>query len=155
MDYKKIKKSQTSLAGITFAIIIAIVIFTAAFYWIQTNATESGRPVDSMYNESFTNLQNEQNNLSDTITDLRNSASNITEADSIFSVAWNGLKGLVNIFTIPLQLVTIGWQSFEVITSPLAGIIPEWLLVLIRIGIIAIIIFVIIAILKGDNKVIN
>lgn len=156
MDYKKIKKSESSLGGIIFSLFIAIFIFTAGFYWIQSNATESGRQVDAMYNTSFTQLQQQQTNLSNTITELRNTASNITEPDNTFSVAWNGLKGLVTLFSIPLKLINIGDQAMDVMLTPIATLLPNWIITLIKICLVAFIILVIIAIFKGDGgKVIN
>lgn len=156
MDYKKIKKSESSLSGIIFSLFIAIFVFTAGFYWIQSNATESGRQVDAMYNTSFTQLQQQQTNLSNTITELRDSAEAITEPDNTFSVAWNGLKGLVTLFSIPLKLINIGDQAMDVMLTPIATLLPNWIITLIKIGLVAFIILVIIAIFKGDGgKVIN
>ena len=156
MDNKKIKKSESSLAGVIFSIFIAIFIFSAGFYWINSNATESGRQVDTMYNSSFNELQQQQNNLSSTVTELRNNAGNITEPDNTFSIAWNGLKGLVNIMRVTFQLINIGDQAMDVTLTPVATLVPAWIIILIKIGLIAFIILIIIAIFKGDSgKVIN
>lgn len=156
MDYKKIKKSESSLGGIIFSLFIAIFVFSAGFYWISSNATESGRQVDAMYNTSFTQLQVQQDNLSSSITELRDSAQALTEPGEGFSVAWNGLKGLVNVFRVPFQLISIGDQAMDVTLTPVATLVPEWVITLIKIALVAFIILVIIAIFKGDSgKVIN
>jgi hypothetical protein len=70
MDYKKIKKSESSLGGIVFSLIIAMLVFSFGFYWIQQNAEESGRTVDTMYNESFTNLAATQTDLNNKIEEI-------------------------------------------------------------------------------------
>lgn len=155
MVNEKIKKSESTLAGITFSILIAIAFFTAGFLWISQNSTESGKPVDAMYNTSYTQLQNQTTELSSTITELRNTADDLVEPDNTFAIAWNGLKGLLKLFQIPLQLINIGWQSYQLLITPLAGLIPVWLINLLAIGIIAFIIFIIVSIFKGDSNVIR
>jgi hypothetical protein len=155
MVTKKIKKSESTLAGLTFSILIAIVLFTGFFYWISANAVESGREVDEMYNTSFTGLQTELTNLSTTINQIRDAASDITEPKEGFLTAWNGLKGLLNIFRIPLNLIDIAWQSYQLMVTPLAGIIPRWLIDIVAIGLVAFIIYIIVSIFKGDNNVIR
>ena len=155
MVLKKIKKSESTLAGVTFSILIAIAIFTAMFLWVDLNATESGRTIDAMYNTSYVQLQNQSNQLSNTITELRDTADDLTEPDNTFAIAWNGLKGLLSLFKIPLQIVNIGWQSYLLLVTPLAGIIPMWLINLVAIGLIAFIIYIIVSIFKGDSNVIR
>jgi len=155
MVHQKIKKSQSSLGLVIFSIIFCMAIFYGGFKWIESNAEESGRPIDAIYNDSFTNLQTEQETLSSTIQGMRNGAANLTEADASFGSAWNGLKGLANIFKLPLNLVSVGWQTVQVTLSPLTSLFPSWAMPLIEIGIVAFIILIIIAIFKGDSKIIN
>ena len=156
MVNKKIKKSESTLAGITFGIIIAIGIFTAMFLWMQTNAEESGVVLnDPKYNDSYNRLVQNQDSLNNTIEELKNNANNIVEPDSAFGVAWNGLKGLVNVFKVPLQMLSIGYETLNIMTYPLTDVIPRWLLVILQIGLVAFIIFVIVSIFKGDNNVIR
>jgi hypothetical protein len=156
MVFEKVKKSESSIWGIVSSILIVIFIFSAGFYWISDNATESGRPIDAMYNTSFTQLQAQQNNLSSTMNDLRNNAEDLTEPDNSFSIAWNGLKGLVNVVRGMFQMVNLGSQTSDTMMTTVSSLIPTWLVGLITLGIIAFIILVIIAIFKGDSgKVIN
>jgi len=155
MVNQEIKKSETTLAGITFSILIAIVLFTGAFLWINDNAVESGRPIDAMYNTSYTQLQNQSAQLDRTIGDIRTNLDALKEPDNTFAVAWNGLKGLVNIFRVPLNLISIGWQTFQLMIAPLAGIIPMWIINIVALGILAFIIYVIASVFKGDSNVIR
>lgn len=156
MVNQKIKKSESTLAGITFSIIIGLGIFFGMFLWIQSNSTESGVSLnDPSYNESYVRLLDKQDALSDTVNDVTSGAKNLTEAGSDFGIAWNGLKGLVSIFKAPLQLIDIGKETFELMTAPLAGIIPQWILNLIVLGLVAFIVYVIVSIFKGDPNVIR
>ena len=155
MVHEKIKKSETTLAGVTFSIIIAVAFFTGFFLWINSNATESGKQVDAMYNTSYTQLQNEIGKINSTVNNLKSSAQTLTEPEPGFLTAWNGLKGLLGLFQAPLQLINIGWQSYQLMVTPLAGIIPAWLINLIAVGIIAFIVYIIVSIFKGDSNVIR
>jgi len=151
MVYQKIKKSETSMGSIIFSLLILMGIFFGGFYWISSNAIESGRTIDPVYNTSFVQLQQQETNLSNTITTIRNSATNVTEAGTDFGVALNGLKGLLSVFRAMFQVVDMGWQSTQLVLAPITNLMPIWLLTLIEIGIIAVIILIIIAIFKGDG----
>ena len=155
MVYEKIKKSETTLAGATFSIIIAIVFFTGFFLWIDSNSKESGKPVDAMYNSSYTQLQNQMGEINSTISNLKSAAQSLSEPEPGFLTAWNGLKGLLSLFQAPLQLVNVGWQSFQLMVAPLAGIIPIWLINIVAIGLMAYIIYIVVSIFKGDSNVIR
>jgi len=155
MVHQKIKKSQSSLGSVVFMIMLCMAIFYGGFLWIESNAEESGRQIDALYNDSFTSLQLEQANLSNTIQGMRNGASNLTEADASFGSAWNGLKGLANVFKLPLNLVSVGWQTVQLTLAPVTSLLPSWAAPLIEIGVVAFIILIIIAIFKGDSKIIN
>ncbi len=155
MVYQKIKKSQNSLGGIFLSLILVLGFFFLMYGWISSNATESGRVIDATYNDTFNRLAVQQGNLSDTVTGLRDSATQVTEAGTDFGVALNGLKGLLNVFKIPFNLISIGVESLHLLTNPLSGVIPQIVITLIELGIIVLIILIIIAIFKGDSKLIN
>jgi hypothetical protein len=155
MVYKKIKNSQSSLALVIFLIIFSMGIFYAGFYWIEANAEESGRVVDAMYNDSFTSLKAEEGSLNTTIQGIKDGITGVTEADSTFGAALNGLKGLLNVFKLPLNLVSIGWQVVQATLAPVTSLFPSWAASLIEIGVITFIVLIILAILKGDSKIIN
>lgn len=158
MVNQTIKKSESTLAGITFSILIAIGIFTAMFLWVGINSQEAGISLnDPVYNESYTDLVESQNNLSNTITSFRDAARALTEPKEGFGISWNGLQGLLGVFLIPLQLIDIGINILNVMTSPLAPLLGEqsWILPLLQIGIVAFLIFIIVSIFKGDSNVIR
>ena len=155
MVLEKIKKSESTLGGITFSILIAIFFFSVFFLWMQQNATESGRTIEGKYNTSYVGLQNELQDLSDSKDSLQSAAKNITEPTSVYGVAFGGLKGLLAVFQLFTGLIDTAWQSYQFMTSPLEGLVPRWIINLVMIGLVLGIIYIIISIFKGDSNIIR
>lgn len=157
MVNEKIKKSESTLGGLVYSIIIAICVFTGMFLWIQTNNTDSQHNLyqDTVYNDSYTRLSSKQTEMGNTVNDITSAARNVTEAGSAFGVALNGLKGLLAVISLPLKFLDTAKESFILITNPITSLIPDWLRIWIGIGIIAFIIFIIVSIMKGDNNIIR
>lgn len=150
-----IKKSESTLASITFGVLVAIIIFVAFFNFISLSADESGRTIDTKYNTSYTGLNNQIDSLSSTKDDLQSAAQNLTEPGPAYGVAWNGIKGLLSLFQLFIGMINVVDQSFQFLTSPLEGIVPDWILTIVAIGLILFVLYVLISIFKGDSNVIR
>lgn len=157
MDYKKIniKKSQSSFFGIVITFLLVIGIFTALFLWMNLNATEQGVTIDSKYNTTYGAYQNATDSIESNIDDINSAAKNVKEADSTWQVAWNGLKGLASVLKLPLSAIDSGQTIYDSSLTQADGILPNWAIVLFRIAIIALIVLIVVAVMKGDSKVIN
>ena len=149
------KKAEATLGAITSIIFISLFFIIGFFLWMQANSTESGRYLEPEYNETYNNLLASQNNLSNTMGSLRAGVQNLTEAGEDYGSAWNGLKGLVQVWKIPLNILSIGEQGIQFLVSPLGGLIPPFVVNIIMVVIITFIILVIASIFKGDPNVIR
>lgn len=145
-----IRKNAT-LTGIIFSIILAFAIFTGCYLWINYNTTNSGITLDSKYNDSYTEILVQQNTLENTTTEIRDSFDKVIEPSGIFSVAFNGLKGLLSVIKLPVQFVGIAVATYLNIGTLVA--LPDWVNFLIILSITTIIILVILALLKGEQKI--
>ena len=145
-----IRKNAT-LTGIVFSIILAFAIFTGSYLWISYNATDSGVVLDSKYSDSYNEILVQQNKLNNTIGDIRDSFEAVTEPTSIYSVAFNGLKGLLSVVKLPIQFVGIAVSTYLNIGTLVE--LPSWVKVLIILSITTIIILVILALIKGEAKI--
>ena len=155
MDAKKINsriKKPATLTGVVFGLIFVIGIFTGMFLWLSHNTSNSGVNLDSKYTEAFNQLNGStQAKLSNNINDIKDSFNNIKEADSTWQVAWNSLLGLSSTLKLPINFMA---TALEAMNISMVGIdyVPEWFKVLAGIGITALILFIVIAILKGEAK---
>lgn len=156
MDNKKIsiKKSEATLFGVVLTILLVVGVFTGLFLYINYNAQQSGQAIDGTYNTTYSRLSDASGEVEDNIDEISTAAKGITEADSTWQVAWNGLRGLGSLLKLPISFVDSGQETLDAITIGTA-IIPSWAVTLIRIGIIGLIVFIVISILKGDNNIIR
>lgn len=153
MDFKKIKKSETTITGIVISVIITMGIFFGLFLYFQEQAENEGYTIDGKYNTTYNNLTTIQGDLSDNINKIQDNFNNIKEADSTYQVALNGLKGLGNIMLLPINFVSNAIETFIVIITPL-DVIPEWAKTLINMALIITILLAIISGLAGGvNKI--
>jgi di/tricarboxylate transporter len=158
MAIKKIgiKKSETTLAGVVYSLLIVIGFFSVVWLWLEANSQGVAVPItDTVYNESYTDLQGQQTDLDRVINNFRDSVKALTEPGENFGISWNGLKGLLGVFLVPIILVDMGVEVLNVVIAPIASFIPTWILTLLKIGVIAFIIFIIASIFKGDSNVIR
>ena len=152
---KKLKKSESTLASVVFSVLIVMGLFFGFYLWIDANGTDADLTMDNNYTSTYTQLQGRQTELSNSVDELKSTAKNVTEADSSFASAWNGLKGLILVAKIPFQFVDTAISTFDLMITPLVGILPAWAKPLIGIGLLAILIFIIWSIMKGDPNVIR
>jgi len=148
MVFKKVKKSIT-LTGTVFTLLIVMAVFFGMFFWYSSAVTQTGGTIDDKYLNSSSNLATSQTALQENVEDIKNSLSEVTEADSIYQATWNAFKGLGNTLKLPLSLVTTAIGSYNALSEPV-DIIPNWAKGLALIGIIAVVVFLVLALLKGE-----
>ena len=140
--------------GVVTMILIIMVAFFAGFAWIQGNASQAGLTIDSKYNDSYEGLEEAQDDLDTKVTEIQTNFGDIAEADDIWEVAWNGLKGLGNVLTLPIQFIDTSLAVWLAMVPGL-GFLPSWVATIIFIGITAFLVFLVLSILKGDPKLIE
>lgn len=150
-----IKKSST-LMSVVVTLILVIGFFTIMFLWFSNNASQADIDVNSDYYDSYTRINEQQSILNGTVTDIQTKLNSVTEANNVVQVAWNGmlLLGTTILATKDFTTVTIGTFSSLMDVGSSAGISPS-IFALATIGLIAFIVFLVIANLKGEPKMIN
>ena len=151
MVFKKIKKGALTLTGLVVTIILVIGMFSAGFLYLNNQVKLSGITVDSKYNDTYNRLETSQDNLDDNIHDIKTNVEGIKEAETTFQVAWNGLKGLGNTLKLPINFVSTAIDTASAMLIPL-DVVPPKYKSLMMMGLIAAIVFLILAILKGEPK---
>jgi hypothetical protein len=115
MEIKKLEtKKGVKIIDIFMVLLVGIFAFTGIFLFIQDNAEESGIEVDARYTDAFNNLSEEQEDIDELAKELRDSVQDIKEADNAAQVAWNGMKGILAIFKLPLEIWDTAKTSFEI-----------------------------------------
>lgn len=99
----KIKKG-VGILDFILIVVIGVLAFSVMFNWIVVNSNEAELNIDARYNDSFINLTENQLAMDTTTKQLRGSLNNITEAKGVVSTAFFGLRGMLAIFLLPLQI---------------------------------------------------
>jgi len=147
-----IKKSQGgTITGIVLSIIFVIGIFSGMYLYFNDQTTRGGVTLDSKYNDTYNKLDSAQATLDNNINNIQTNMEDIREADNTYQTAWNGLKGLGNVLTLPLSFTSSAVDTVGAMILPL-GFVPEKTRNLIIMGIIAVVILIILANLKGEPK---
>jgi predicted PurR-regulated permease PerM len=147
----KIKKSASTLTSLVIILLIVIGMFYVGFSYIKVQTDAAGTVIPTKYNDTFNRFETSQNDLSNNVDEIKANVGNITEATSVYAVAWNGLKGLGNTLELPVSFVSSAVDTSQAMFISL-DIIPPRIVALITIGIIAFVIFLVLSILKGDPK---
>lgn len=150
MVLEKVKKSDVTITGIVISLILVIGIFGLMFLYLQKQGEDNDMIVDSKYNDTYNRLSTSQGQLSGNIDGIQDNFGNVSEADNTFQVAWNGLKGLGNILTLPIRFLGNSVDIITAIFIPL-DVIPPIVLTLIKMGLIIVIMLVLLAALTGGN----
>lgn len=149
MVIKTIKKANT-LTGLTISILLGIGFFTGMYLFWSYNATESGLAIESKYNNTYSNLTYYQTPLENNIQDIRDAMNKLASADNTWQVAWNGFVGLGNILKLPISMISTALGVYSSLEGSL-DVIPSWVTGLVFIGITAVIVFLILSNLKGEQ----
>lgn len=146
-----INKGQITLTGLVVSMLIAIAIFSGMWLYMQQQATVNLVGLDSKYNDTYVRLINSSSSLDNNLKHIRDNIDGVKEADSVYSVAWNGLKGLGNVLKLPISFVSTSIETVSAILIPL-DVVPQMYKTLLTMAIIAIVIFLVLSILKGDQR---
>lgn len=151
MDIKKMNKKGSSMTGIVIAMLIVIGIFTGYYIFFVEQMDNNDATLDSKYNETYQLLLEEQEELDSNVKLVRTSVNDANEASNEFLAAIAGFKGLGAALLLLPKFVD---SSFNVATALFfsTDIVPIDFQNLLIVGIVAVITFVLIAILKGESK---
>ena len=149
MEDSMIKKGA-SLKDTFLIIILGIFCVGTVFFFVGANADESGVTVDAKYNDSYNQLQDQQDLLSDKMDDLRNLFTGVDEAQS-GSFGYFGLTGVVAIMKAPIQILNIAFTSLQLSYSFL-DFIPTSALIAITLTVTCLIIFAITNVLLNRTR---
>jgi len=153
MDIKKIKvkNSGVTLTGVVISLIIVMGIFFGMFNYMNKMGENSDVEIPSKYNSTYYKLQDEQTAIDEKNKDIRYKLNNISEADDTYQVAWNGLKGLGSTLLLPIAYIDYAVNVMDAIIDPV-DFVPSWVNSLVVMGVIILIVFLILAVLKGEQK---
>jgi len=151
MAYQKIKKSELTMTSMVITILLVMGMFFAGYLWIKYNSDQSGIVIDSKYDDTFTGLETQQTTLDKDVNTVKNAVKKISEADSTFQVAWNGLKGLGSSLILVIRFLDSAINTAMYMFGSL-DFIPKVYMTLAIIGIITVVVLLIVSILKGDPK---
>lgn len=149
------KKSAGTLWGVVIGLIIVMAMFYGMYNFIDDNATEANKTIDSVQELTYTNLTAAEARLQTTQNEIKAGVNNITEADASFGSAWNGLKGLIAVVKLPLNFIDISAAVTEGMIESSMGILPNWALNLIKLAIAMFILFIVWSIFKGDSNIVR
>jgi len=144
MVLKKIKQrnSEAGMGELVITVLLVIGIFIGAFLYIGDNVRTSGISIDSKYNATYTNLTDTQAGIESRTSEIKSNLQNITEADSTFQVAWNGLKGIGNTVSLTVYFVNSALGVWMATTFSI-DFIPTWVLGIVFTGILVTVVFII------------
>jgi hypothetical protein len=144
-----IKKNAT-LTEFILGMMLVIGVFVGLFLWYQSNMQSAGVNIDNKYNNTYTNLYSKINETDSVINEIVTASNNLREADSIYAVAINGIKGLMSVLLLPIKFISIAENSIVSFLTILE--IPSWVKAIILISIVTVIVLILVGIFKGEPK---
>lgn len=151
MDIKKLnKKGGGTVTGIVIGVLVVIAIFTAYFGFMTEQMGNNSADLDSQYNDTYTRLISIQNEMDEDVEKVKDSFDNMVEADEDFLAAWNGLKGLGSAMLLPINFLSPAVETMEVMADN-TKFIPSSMKTVILIGLVALLVFILLAALTGGN----
>lgn len=154
MEYKtiKTKKATSSMTQLVMFMLLVMGIFSTFYYYIQYVGNENDVSLNNNnFTQSFDQLSERQTELDTNVNSVKDNLNSISEADDVFQVAWNGLKGVGNTLKAMVSFVSVGVDTYTSLTQE-SSLIPNWIKSLLLIGIIALIVFLVLALLKGEPR---
>lgn len=114
MVFEKVRmKKGVGILEVMIVILISVFAIGAMMNFLIDNANEAGTVVDQRYNNSFNQLKAQEGNVSELTDNLKSAANNITEPDNALQVAFAGLKGAWQLVKLPITLVSIASETFN------------------------------------------
>jgi len=142
--------NKATLTGVTLAIILGLTLFLGMYTWFKWNADESGVSIDSKYSNIYSNLNTTESELESSLEEIKDVANELEEPESYLAVAFGGLRGLLALLILPFKIFNAAISSFFIITTGIE--IPSWAFVGLYLTIFTVILFVIIGLIKGEQK---
>jgi len=146
-----IRKSAFSLTALTMYLLISIAFFMGFFLYWNQNIADANLEMDSTYNKTYGNLSQAQETLENNVDDIKSNVEGIKEADNAVQATWNAIKGLGNTLKLPISFVDSTLDVYTGLNSGL-GYLPKWAITTFEIALVALVVFLLLAILKGDPK---
>lgn len=141
MEIKKLNlKKGASILDIFLVTMLFIFGFVAIMGWINSNAVESSIKIPNQYNDTLNSLNENQKGLDTNLADIRDNINDLKEADNIAQVAFNGIKGVLALFKLPLQIIDPLFEIINQIFVIFYGIDKRIIIAIIS-GLTAVIIF--------------
>jgi hypothetical protein len=151
MDIKKIRNS-IPLAEFFLIVVLIMFIFFGMFQWWGYNLTNSGQGMNSTYSNLNANLTESQGDLNNRVKNIRTDLSGTKEArEGVFVTAINGIRGLWNVFILPLQSIDLFDSLITTFTNAF-DFLPTWALTLFSLALIIGLVMIIFSIFAGASN---
>ncbi len=151
MAIEKMNKKGSTLTTLVVTMLMVIGIFSGYYLFFVEQMDNYDTELDEKYNETYQSLLQEQADIDEDVNEIKESIQDVEEADNTFLAAIAGFKGLGLALLLLVNFVESGVNIFTAIFFS-TDIIPIDIQNLMLIGIIAFIILLVIAILKGEGK---
>jgi len=152
MVFEKMNKKGTmTLTGLIMSMLLIITMFTGFFLYINQQADVAGVSIDSRYQDTSTRLSGSQSSISNRVNSINDNLKEIQEADNVYQVAWNGLKGLGNTLKLPISFVEDATNMLDAVLIS-TDEIPGWVKALAITAVITFVVLLVLALLKGESK---
>jgi len=144
------KKGASTLTGIVIGLLLVIGVFITYFAFWNEQMQNNNTVIPEKYNDTYNQLLESQESIDEDISAIKDNVNDIEEADENFLAAWNGFKALGSTLLLPVSFISESVQVTEAVTGS-ADFIPPGIKALLIIAIIAIVLFIILALLTGGN----
>lgn len=151
MAFKKMNKKGSTLTVLVISMLVVIGIFSGYYLFFVEQMENYGGVLDDKYNETYQTLLSEQETIDTNVENVKDSLTDVEEASNDFLAAIAGFKGLGKGLLLLRTFVSSSVNIFTAVFFS-TDIIPSDVQNLMFIGIIALIVLLIIAILKGEGK---
>jgi len=152
MVITKMNKKGSTLTTLVVTMLMVIGIFSGYYLFFVEQMDNYDTVLDEKYNKTYQSLLQEQADIDEDVNEIKESIQEVEEADNTFLAAIAGFKGLGFALLLLVNFVESGVNIFTAVFFS-TDIIPIDVQNLMLIGIIAFIILLVIAILKGEGKV--
>jgi len=147
-----IGKKAATLTTAIISIILVMGLFFGTYNYVNTNYISANITDELNYSESYTDLQESQSNLNNTIEDIKSAAQDISEADgSLLTVAWNGLTGVAATLKLFVNVIDVAINVWNAL-FPGLSFLPDWVKLLAEMALVIWIILIVIGAFKGESK---
>jgi len=146
------KKGDLKMTGLVVILLLGMTLFYGMFSYMSEQASNNDPTLlDNKYNETFDKLAQVNTNVNTRVTNIQNNTQFISESGNPAIIAWNAFVGLGRVLLLPVNFIGDSIDAFNAMILPL-DTVPAFYRGIALTAIIAIIIFLVLAILKGDQN---